>query len=137
MNKKHLQWGCVFALIAVILGAFGAHGLANQLEEKQLTTYQTGVDYQFIHSIALLITGVISQHFNSKRLLSAGWLFILGVFCFSGSLYLLACRDLIGLSASFVKIIGPVTPLGGLFFIGGWLMLFLGISEKDPSLPIT
>jgi uncharacterized membrane protein YgdD (TMEM256/DUF423 family) len=106
--------------LSVVLGAFGAHGLKNKLSPEMLAAFKTGVDYQFYHSIALALVGLslITQGIDESRFLT--WAFIcfgIGIVLFSGSLYLLALTR--------KKIFGPITPLGGLLFILGWLFFTL------------
>lgn len=131
MIKKYIQWGALLALLAVILGAFGAHGLQGKLTPKQLDVYDTAVQYQMYHAFALMLVGILSNYLIVKRLKAAAAMFLAGIICFSGSLYLLACVDLLNISSGLKKVIGPITPLGGLLFIGGWLMVFISASKKD------
>jgi uncharacterized membrane protein YgdD (TMEM256/DUF423 family) len=98
----------------VALGAFGAHGLRGRLDARALETWETAVRYQLIHAAALLAIA-LSPHADALRL--AGWLFAAGIALFSGSLYLLA------LDIGPRSVLGPLTPLGGLAFIAGWLWL--------------
>jgi uncharacterized membrane protein YgdD (TMEM256/DUF423 family) len=109
--------------MAVILGAFGAHGLKETISAQSLATYETGVRYHFYHGFALLAAGILYERFNKKWLRFAGFCFIIGIILFSGSLYLLA----ILMKPDFVGIekIGLITPFGGLFFIAGWIFLSL------------
>jgi len=105
---------------AVMLGAFASHGLKNKLSPEMLSVFKTGVDYQFVHTFALALVGLtmIAQGIEQSELLT--WAFICfaaGIVFFSGSLYLLALTR--------KKIFGPITPLGGLFFIFGWLLFAL------------
>jgi uncharacterized membrane protein YgdD (TMEM256/DUF423 family) len=128
MNKTALVFGGVFAGLAVILGAFGAHALKQVLDAAQLQTFETGVRYQMYHSFALLIVGILSATFSSKQIRLAAVFFIIGTICFSGSLYalvLLQMNGVIGLSG-----VGIITPIGGLFFIIGWIFMLLGILKK-------
>ncbi|MEO1350308.1 MAG: DUF423 domain-containing protein [Cyanobacteria bacterium J06635_15] len=102
--------------LSVAGGAFGAHALKDQLTEKALATFETGIRYQMYHALALLLVGLLlQQQPESSGLANVGWAFIIGVVIFSGSLY--------GLSLSGIKILGAITPLGGVAFIAGWLML--------------
>ena len=118
-DKKFLQLAAILAALAVGIGAFGAHGLKPHLSAYQLEIFEKGVQYQFYHALALLATGLLLQRDpGNRRLRSAGWLFFAGIIAFSGSLYLLACRDLIAIPVAWV---GPVTPLGGVCFIAGWI----------------
>ena len=121
MSKLCLTAGAVFGLIAVLLGAFGAHGLRNRLSDDLLRAWQTAVEYQFYHALALLALGlVIHSGVGSASLGSvAGFCFIAGVLMFSGSLY--------GLALGGPKLLGPVTPLGGLFLIAGWGCLLVAV----------
>lgn len=107
--------GAVFGLLAVVLGAFGAHGLESTLSDHALARYHTGVEYQFYHVGALLIIGVLAPQLPSKLLTFAGFAFTAGIILFSGSLYVYALTG--------NKIFGMITPVGGLFFIIGWIML--------------
>ena len=107
--------GAVFGLLAVVLGAFGAHGLESTLSDHALARYHTGVEYQFYHVGALLIIGVLAPQLPSKLLTFAGLSFTAGIILFSGSLYVYALTG--------NKIFGMITPVGGLFFIIGWIML--------------
>lgn len=120
----------MFALLAVILGAFGAHGLQDKLTVKQLAVYHTAVQYQMYHAFALILVGILSNYLIIKRLKVAAAMFLAGIICFSGSLYLLSCADLLNIASGFKKVIGPITPIGGLFFIGGWLMVLVAASKK-------
>lgn len=129
MYRKALVAGSVFAALAVILGAFGAHALKQVLEPDQLQTFETGVKYQFYHSFALLATGIIYASFPFKQVKLASTLFITGILLFSGSLYaltLLKMNGQVGLGG-----VGIITPIGGLFFIAGWLLLTMGILKKN------
>ena len=109
----------MFGALAVVLGAFGAHLLAEQLPMKQLSSYKTGVLYHFIHVIAALgVLNIVKQK-SSKALRITVILFLSGIVLFSGSIYLLATRDVIGLSN--YKWLGPITPIGGVLFIAGWI----------------
>ncbi len=113
----------LFALLAIALGAFGAHGLKAVLDEGQLATFETSVRYQFYHAVALFIAGfLMTQAGNRKWLNFAAYSFVLGIILFSGSLYLLACKDIIAVPT---VIIGPITPLGGLSFMIGWGCVFI------------
>ena len=127
MENRNIRIAAISGALVVILGAFGAHGLKPHLDAYQLSIYEKGVQYQFYHSLALLVAGVLeAQKGGSKWLNYAGWLFLAGIVCFSGSLYLLACRDLLSFPVAWA---GPVTPLGGVGFIAGWLMLWQGMRK--------
>ena len=116
MNNPFISLGALSGLLAVSFGAFGAHALKNRFDDYSLGVYTTAVEYQFYHSLALLAVGVIALALPQTVLLrSAGWLFLLGIVLFSGSLYVLAFTG--------VKWLGAITPLGGLAFIAGWACL--------------
>jgi uncharacterized membrane protein YgdD (TMEM256/DUF423 family) len=120
MNKQIIVTASLFGMLAVIAGAFGAHALQGKLDAHQLDVWHTAVQYQFYHVFALLFLSTFSR-FRSKIINSTFYLFSLGIILFSGSLYLLACRDLLGWS--WLTIMGPITPIGGLLFIAGWVTL--------------
>jgi uncharacterized membrane protein YgdD (TMEM256/DUF423 family) len=122
MNKQIIITASLFGALAVIAGAFGAHALRASLSPKQLEVWQTAVQYQFYHVFALLFLSTFSR-FKSKLIVSAYYLFTFGIIFFSGSLYLLSCRDLLGMPG--LAALGPITPIGGLLFIIGWVMLAL------------
>lgn len=106
--------------LSVVLGAFAAHGLKKKLSPERLATFRTGVDYQFYHTFALALVGVSSIVQNEEQSSYLTWAAIcfgIGIIFFSGSLYLLALTE--------KKIFGPITPLGGLFFILGWVLFVL------------
>jgi uncharacterized membrane protein YgdD (TMEM256/DUF423 family) len=123
MHRKILLWGIGFAITAVLLGAFGAHALKAILTPEKLQSYETGVRYQLIHALALIALSIYGQINKTNDFLNKGigWsahFFIVGAFLFSGSIYGLALLSVIHPSWAFV--IGPVTPIGGLFFMLGW-----------------
>lgn len=104
-------------LTAVALGAFGAHGLKAIISETSLEVFKTGVFYQFIHALAIFIVVILRKIFDLEKLKTSIIFFIIGILFFSGSLYLLSTRETTGLAVSFL---GPITPIGGLFFMLGW-----------------
>lgn len=128
-SVKFIRLAAIFGATAVAIGAFGAHGLKPHLSEYQLDIFEKGVHYQFFHTLALLGVGILAgQRPGQKNLARAGWLFALGILFFSGSLYLLACTDILPFS---VRWAGPVTPIGGLCFLAGWgLLAWSAFSEK-------
>ena len=129
MRKVFLRIGSLLAMIAVILGAFGAHALKDKIPAAQLLIFETGVRYQFYHALAILLVDLLIHFRKTRHLVAAGWLFTAGIVFFSGSLYILSFRSLIPFSVSFL---GPITPLGGALFIFGWGALFLSsFSEPD------
>ena len=110
--------GALFGMLAVIFGAFGAHALKKTLSEDQLKSFETGVKYQMYHAIVLLFIG--SSFSIPNQLMS--WAFIIGILLFSFSIYGLVLSDAKGKK---MKFLGPVTPLGGLLLVIGWVMLLL------------
>lgn len=131
MRKTFLRLGSLLALIAVALGAFGAHGLRDALEAEQLRTFEIGVRYQFYHALALLSVGLLLYWRKVSLLKWAGWLFLAGILLFSGSLYLLSVRQLFALP---VEWLGPVTPIGGVLFMVAWgFLLFSTYQENQRS----
>jgi uncharacterized membrane protein YgdD (TMEM256/DUF423 family) len=124
MHKGFLQAAALLGAIAVAVGAFGAHGLKQYVSADTLNVFETGVRYQFYHALAILAIGIIYEKFPNRWMIYAGNCFITGIILFSGSLYTLTI--LRAADMSFDKI-GIVTPLGGLFFIAGWLSLFIGM----------
>jgi uncharacterized membrane protein YgdD (TMEM256/DUF423 family) len=128
MYKTYLVLGILLSLIAVVLGAFGAHGLKKMVGADTIAIYQTGVQYQMYHAFALLIAGVLYERFQNNLIIYAGIFFLAGIAFFSGSLYAMA--SLKAMNKSIFPFIGPMTPLGGLFFITGWILLLFGILKK-------
>ena len=119
MRNKFIITGALSGAIAVLLGAFAAHGLRSSMSGENFQVFHTGVEYQFYHSLALLFTGVILEKIQGKLILVAGYAFFTGIILFSGSLYLLSTFD-------SIRWMGIVTPLGGLCFITGWISLAIG-----------
>ena len=117
--NRFLSLGALFGLLAVIIGAFGAHSIENVLSEHALARYHTGVEYQFYHVMALLVLGVISSQLPTtpKLIKLSGVFFIAGIILFSGSLYLYALTG--------NTIFGMIVPIGGLAFILGWVFLLI------------
>ena len=107
--------GALFAGIGVGLGAFGAHALKTRLSPEDLAIFEVGVRYQMYHALALLAVGAISMRLDSALIKGAGWAFVFGILVFSGSLYALV--------GTGVRVLGAVTPIGGVAFLVGWLML--------------
>jgi uncharacterized membrane protein YgdD (TMEM256/DUF423 family) len=122
MNQKNtLTIIGVLGAIAVILGAFGAHSLKSVLSESQLSTFETGVRYHYYHTFAIFGVYLLQQKLTPKRINLINTLFLIGILLFSGSIYLLACKDILGIENW--KFLGPITPIGGTFFIVGWILL--------------
>lgn len=131
MHRSFLVTAAALSGLAIILGAFGAHGLKQIVPADAVSTFETGVRYHFYHSIALLIAGMLFEKFRNKWVRWAGYSFIIGIILFSGSLYLLTflkATNSVGLSG-----IGIITPIGGVFFIAGWISLMVGFMAKGQS----
>lgn len=124
MNKSILIKAAVFGVIAVIGGAFGAHALKAVLSDDHLTSFNTGVRYQLIHAIVLLVLFLLRDKFDLKQFKIAATLIFWGVILFSGSIYLLTVKNIIG--AEWLKFAGPITPIGGTLIIVGWIFIILG-----------
>jgi uncharacterized membrane protein YgdD (TMEM256/DUF423 family) len=122
-NRSFYIVASIFGALSGAFGAFGAHTLKELITHDQLVIYEKGISYQFYHTIALFITAFLIERNDVKYFKWAGYCFIGGIIFFSGSLYLLSMNGMIGLNE---KIIGPITPIGGLGFIMGWLFLAYG-----------
>ena len=121
MNKRIILTAAIFGLIAVIFGAFGAHGLEGKVSVSSLENWKTAVSYQFYHTFALFFLASFSR--ARTNLIFVSYIsFTVGIILFCGSLYLLSTREITEISTG---ILGPITPIGGLFFIIGWISLFL------------
>ena len=124
-TENSIKIAILFCLSAVILGAFGAHALKEVLSENQLSSFQTGVRYQFFHGLTILILSFNMNYFT-KRLSSIIKIMSAGIILFSFSIYLLNIQYLIGFSMSYL---GPITPIGGLLLITSWIGLFFSIKK--------
>ena len=123
ITKIFLVLGSFNAMLAVILGAFGAHGLKARISSDMLEVFQTAVQYHLYHALGLLVVGIITYQFApSYWFKSSGWLMFAGIILFSGSLYILSMTQLHGF--------GAITPLGGLAFVLAWLCLSIGIIRQ-------
>lgn len=128
MANIFLFLGSINAFLAVALGAFGAHALKNKLSEKMLNAFETGVHYHLIHAIALIVIAILIKSTTSTSSLPtwSGWLLVSGIVLFSGSLY--------ALSLSGITRLGIITPLGGVAFLAGWLILAIYAISSKPLL---
>jgi len=122
MAKLIISTASFLGALAVVLGAFGAHGLKSKLDEYSIGIFQTGVSYHFIHVGVLLLIGLMATKYPGSLLQWAAISMFVGILFFSGSLYLLATRSLLGIE-SWSSFLGPITPIGGLFFIIGWVLM--------------
>ncbi len=128
MQKKIIKAGALLGALAVVFGALGAHALKSVLDSSALESFETGVRYQMYHAIVLLVLAKLFTY-ESKSQVWMYRLMLWGVLLFSGSIYLLTFDEWMGVKLSFL---GPVTPLGGLLMIAGWIMLFLnGVFLKN------
>lgn len=131
MHKGFLRTAAILGALAVTLGAFGAHGLKKIVPAEAISTFETGVRYQFYHTFALLAVAMLFEKFPLRSMRYAGICFITGIVLFSGSLYaltLLQATNTVGLRG-----LGAITPIGGVFFIAGWLCMFLGVSKGNKA----
>lgn len=118
--KIFLLLGSANAMLAVMIGAFGAHALKARLDEGMLKVYHTGVEYHFYHALGLILIGIIAMNIQANIWIkSSGWMMFAGILLFSGSLYLLSILNL--------RWLGMITPLGGLLFIFAWFSLCIAI----------
>ena len=124
MIKFFFLFASLSGLVSVVLGAFGAHALRGRLDERAMHAFETGVNYQFTHTIMLLVCCFMIEQWGKQSYLEyAIYAFMLGIILFSGSLYLNAVAQL--------KWLGPVTPLGGVCFILGWALLTVAIWQRQ------
>ncbi len=123
MAKFYLALGSINAILVVLIGAFGAHGLKAKLTVENMAIFQTGVQYHFYHAVGLILVGLIAWHIpTSPYLRWSAWLMIMGIILFSGSLY--------ALSITNIRWLGMITPVGGMAFIIAWLLLSIGIIKS-------
>ena len=115
MNRLLVAIGAINAALAVAAGAFAAHGLRARLEPRALEVFETGARYHMYHALAIIAAGLVAARVP-------GWLFLAGIVLFSGSLYALALSD--------VKVLGAITPLGGLAFLVGWVWLAVSVLRR-------
>jgi len=115
MERTWFGLGAALAMLGVVTGAFAAHGLKDRLSADDFDTWQVAARYHLIHALGLLAVAFAAERWGGGLTTAAGWLFVAGIALFSGSLYVL--------STSGVKILGAVTPVGGLCFIAGWALL--------------
>ncbi|MBW5467752.1 DUF423 domain-containing protein [Brevibacillus formosus] len=114
--KLFLLLGSISGFLSVALGAFGAHALKEKLDDYSLGIFHTGVTYQTTHALALVLVALLLKWYpDSSGLVWAGWCFAAGTLIFSGSLYTLAMTG--------IKVLGAITPIGGVLFLAGWALL--------------
>ena len=120
MVKLFISLGSLNAMLAVMLGAFGAHALKERLSPEMMEVFHTGVQYHFYHALGLILIGLVAYHFpESVWLKWAGWLMFAGIVLFSGSLYILA--------GTGIRWLGAITPVGGTAFIISWILLTIAV----------
>ncbi|MDA9263387.1 DUF423 domain-containing protein [Saprospiraceae bacterium] len=122
-KKRMLTTLAITGMLAISIGAFGAHGLKPKLTATQLNTFNTGVNYHFYHLLAMSFSYLLYLYSNNNWVRIGFWSFLVGIVMFSGSLYLLSIRELIDLTN--YKWLGPLTPIGGVCFIFGWLSIMI------------
>ncbi|RXT04890.1 DUF423 domain-containing protein [Ammoniphilus sp. CFH 90114] len=116
IGKTFIIIGAINAFLTVAIGAFGAHGLKGKITDDLLTIYQTGVQYHMFHSLGLIAVGILASKMASTAMLTwSGWAMLIGIILFSGSLYVL--------SLSGIRVLGAITPFGGVAFLIGWALL--------------
>ncbi|EGL13382.1 MULTISPECIES: DUF423 domain-containing protein [Paenibacillus] len=117
MMRLFMMLGSINMFLAVALGAFGAHMLKTKISADMLAVYQTGVQYHMIHAVGLIAIGLAADRLTQNQSLvnASGWAILIGIILFSGSLYVL--------SLSGIKVLGAITPFGGVAFLAGWVML--------------
>ncbi len=125
MLRVFTALGAVNGFLAVALGAFGAHGLRSRISAESLAIYQTGAQYHLVHALVLLLVGLLADRLPARRwVVWAGGLFQAGILLFSGSLYALAMTG--------VRLLGAITPLGGLCFLTAWALLAAAALQREP-----
>ncbi|WP_322922303.1 DUF423 domain-containing protein [Paenibacillus campi] len=119
-----LVLGSIMMFLAVAIGAFGAHALKPRLNADMLKIYETGVQYHLVHGIGIIAAGIASSQLTHGHTLAtaAGWCLVGGIVLFSGSLY--------ALSLSGIRKLGAITPLGGLLFLAGWVLLAIAVMQR-------
>lgn len=119
--KLFLILGSVNMIISIALGAFGAHGLEGKIPERMIANWQTGAHYHIIHAVALLFVGILLDRIGSSLITVGGWLLLIGILLFSGSLYLMALTG--------VTKLGAITPIGGISFLAGWACIVIATAK--------
>ena len=128
MHKTFLVVGALSGALAVSLGAFGAHGLKQIVSAADVAVFQTGVQYQMYHTLALMLLAIVYERLPSRWITTSAYLFACGVLFFSGSLYLITALKAKGVVVP--SLVGLITPVGGLCFITGWLCFLIGVLRR-------
>ncbi len=129
MQRTFFRIAAILAMISVILGAFGAHALKEHISEQSLASFQTATTYMMNHAIAIFIVGKLYRHYKKKSIIWSGNFFVMGIVMFSGSIYLSIVLKYLGYDK--ITLVNIITPVGGLMFILGWLMLFISIPTRE------
>lgn len=129
MHKNFLIIAGLSGALTVALGAFGAHGLKRLVNAETISTFETGIRYQFYHTFALLAVAILYEKFPNKFLIWSGNSFLAGMVLFCGSLYVLTALDVA--HATGYRRVGIITPFGGLFLIAGWLLLVMAVYKNN------
>jgi uncharacterized membrane protein YgdD (TMEM256/DUF423 family) len=129
MNRNFLSVAAILGALSVALGAFAAHKLKTMVGPETVATFETGVRYQFYHVFALLFVAFLSEKIHNRWMIWAGNCFIMGIIFFCGSLYVLTALTIA--ENTHRTLAGIATPIGGVFFIAGWIFLYLGVASKD------
>ena len=119
LAKKSLVLGSLLLALAVLIGAFGAHGLKNMVEPEKLVTFETGVRYHFYHAFGLILLGLIQHNFQTLKLNASFWAFLIGILLFSFNCYLYVLTG--------TKTFAMIVPIGGVSFVVGWIMMSIGL----------
>jgi uncharacterized membrane protein YgdD (TMEM256/DUF423 family) len=122
MSRAILLWASAFLVLAVAIGAFGAHAVKSRIPNDLMQIYKTGVEYHFYHALGLLLIGLLSMNMTSNLINWSAFFIGLGIVLFSGSLYVLALTG--------IRWIGAITPFGGISFIAGWVLLFVAVFKR-------
>jgi len=131
MNRIFLSVAAILGALSVALGAFAAHKLKSMVGPDTVAIFETGVRYQFYHVFALLFVAFLSEKIHHRWMIWAGNCFIMGIVLFCGSLYVLTALTIA--ENTHRTLAGIATPIGGIFFIAGWVFLYLGVRAKDKS----
>lgn len=126
--NKYFVIAAINGAIAVILGALGAHALKSKISPEQLQSFETGVKYQMYHAILLLILAILIDKYAYKYLTWSANSITIGIVLFSVSIYFLSTKSLFGIEN--LKFLGPITPIGGLFLIAGWIFIAIAFLTK-------
>lgn len=129
MNKKIVVTAAFLVMFAILLGAFGAHGLKGKISVESIATFEVGIRYQFFQGLALLVLGLNASAFDFSLKYISG-LMIAGILFFSLSIYFLATQQLFGAN---LKFLGPITPIGGLLMILGWLVFIVKLIQTKKA----